>query len=137
VILIDEYLAFGSWAALGPTPCPTTRTGPSPVSGYSGSRRDFEVTGGNLDVTGKHGVEERVELLSYLPGEVALRTGGALLHRNSKDDRNPTGPLSHLRPEDRDPFTLVASLAPHHRRLRKSVDQHAGSGSYTVTTRSS
>jgi len=74
---------------------------------------------------------------SYLPGEVALGASWTLFHRYAEDDRNPTGPLGHLRAQDRDPFTLVTSLAPHHRRLRKSVDQRAGSGSYTVTTRSS
>ena len=85
------------------------------------------MAGGDLDVTRQHGVEERVELLRYLPGEVALGASRTLFHWYVEDDRDPTRPLGHLRTQDCDPFTLVTSLAPHHRRLRKSEDQRSGS----------
>lgn len=115
---------------------PTVPLGADPAveSGCSG---DIEMASGDFDVTGQHGLEERVQLLGHLPSEVALCTGGALFHRDSEDNCDATRPLGHLRSQNRNPFALIAPLAPHHRRLRKSADQRAGSGSYTVTTRSS
>lgn len=48
--------------------------------GRSDSGRDLEVDRDILDVSRQHGVQERVEPLSRIPGEATLRTGGALLH---------------------------------------------------------
>jgi hypothetical protein len=45
--------------------------------------------GWRRDVSRQHGVEDRVELLSYVPGEIALGAGWALLHRYSEDDGGP------------------------------------------------
>lgn len=102
-----------------------------------GCSRDLEMPDGDLDVAYQHRVEERVEPLRYVPGHVPLGAGRALLHRHPQDDRHPTGSLDQLRLRDSNPLALVTSPHGVIDAVGNPVDDRSGSGSWTVTTRSS
>jgi hypothetical protein len=78
----------------------------------------IEVSASDLDVAGKHVVEHLVEAPGHVPSKPSLATGGAFLHRDVENDRDPAVAFGGLGSAYGHAIALVTTFASHQRLLR-------------------